>query len=127
MKRVTLLSLALALVILAGSCSKERQEQIGGAPSRAKVKAAQVEAQQLLRQISAMQRTYYRTFKRYSSDLNEIGVTLPSNAAYRYDLRASGSSWSCTATANLDNDATVDRWVVDQGGRISCATNDATS
>ena len=45
MKRITLLPLSLALVLLAPGCSKESRSQVGDTPSRAKSKAIQVEAQ----------------------------------------------------------------------------------
>ena len=125
MKRIRLL--LLAFVIFAAGCSAERQSQIGGAPSRAKSKAMQVEAKILLKQIYTMQKTYYLMHKSYTDNLNEIGVTLPGNAKYSYRISVSGSGWICAATANLDNDATIDRWTVDQSGRITCATDDATS
>ncbi len=127
MKRCTFLAGVLTLLILTIGCSVERQNQIGDAPSRAKSKALQVEAQQLLKQIYTMQRTYYRIHKSYTDNLNEMGMTLPGNVNYSYRISVNGSGWICAATANLDNDATIDRWIVDQNGRVSCATNDATS
>ena len=127
MKRISLLSLSLALVILAVGCSKENQSQIGDVPSRAKSKAMQVEAQMLLKQIYTMQRTYYRLHKSYTDNLNDMGMTLPGNAKYSYRININGSGWTCAATANLDNDDTIDRWIVDQSGSVHCATDDATS
>ena len=127
MKRISLLSLSLALVILAAGCSKENQSQIGDVPSRAKSKAMQVEAQMLLKQIYTMQRTYYRLHKSYTDNLNDMGMTLPGTAKYSYRININGSGWTCAATANLDNDDTIDRWIVDQSGSIHCVTDDATS
>lgn len=117
----------LALVMLVVGCSQDQQESIGKAPSVARMKAEQVEAQQLLNQIFKMQQVYYAANRRYTAELSDIGVTIPSNARYRYAITSSGSSWSCDATANLDFDATIDKWVVDESGRVSCAINDATS
>lgn len=127
MKRISLLPLSLALVILAVGCSKENQSQIGDVPSRAKSKAMQVEAQMLLKQIYTMQRTYYRLHKSYTDNLNDMGMTLPGNVQYSYRINVNGSGWTCAATANLDNDATIDRWIVDQSGSVRCATDDASS
>ena len=118
---------ALALVILVAGCSKEQQESIGNVPSVTKMRAEQVEAQLLLNQIFKMQQAYYAANRRYTSNLDDIGVTIPSSARYRYAVTSSGSSWSCDATANLDSDATIDQWIVDQSGRVICATDDAIS
>jgi hypothetical protein len=30
----------------------------------------------------------------------------------------------CTATANIDNDCTVDTWTIDQDSSLACAIND---
>jgi len=117
----------LALGFLVAGCSQEQQESIGNVPSVAKMKAEQVEAQLLLNQIFKMQQAYYAANRRYTSNLNDIGVTIPSSARYRYAVTSNGSSWSCDATANLDFDATIDTWVVDQRGRVTCATDDAVS
>ncbi|MCH7878504.1 MAG: hypothetical protein IH914_04220 [candidate division Zixibacteria bacterium] len=125
MKRIRLL--LLAFVIFAAGCSAERQSQIGGAPSRAKSKAMQVEAQMLLKQIYTMQRTYYRVHKNYTDNLYDMGMTLPGNVKYSYRININESGWTCTARANLDNDDTIDKWIVDQSGSVHCATDDATS
>ena len=127
MKRFTLISLSLALVLSALGCSKESQNQIGDTPSRAKSKAMQVEARMLLKQIYTMQSTYYRMHDSYTDNLNEMGMTLPGSVKYSYQINVNRSGWSCAATANLDNDAIIDRWVVDQTGSVRCATDDATS
>ena len=127
MKQITLLLFLLTLVILSAGCSKERQSQIGDTPSRAKSKAMQVEAQMLLKQIYTAQRTYYWEHKSYTDNLYDMGMTLPGNVKYSYLFNVNGSSWTCSATANLDNDDTIDRWIVDQNGSIRCSTDDATS
>ena len=127
MKRISLLSLSLALVILAASCSKEKRGQIGDGPSRAKSKAMQVEAQMLLKQIYTMQRTYYHVHNNYTDNLYDMGMSLPGNVKYSYRININESGWTCTARANLDNDDTIDKWIVDQSGSVHCATDDATS
>jgi len=123
--RTSLLLLAVAVVL--GACSSEERDQIGSIPSQTQVKAYQVEAQQLLRQIYNMQETYYAAHREYGSDFESIGVSIPRSAHYRFELTARGTTWSCRALANLDQDDTMDTWVVDQSGRITCATDDATS
>ena len=127
MKSNQVLPTALMVVFLVVGCSQTQQESIGSAPAVAKMKAEQIEAQQLLSQIFKMQQAYHAANRQYASNLGAIGVTVPSGARYSYSVASSGTSWSCSATANLDFDATMDRWVVDQDGVGSCATDDATS
>jgi len=117
--------IALLVLAWASGCSPTQQENIASAPSVAKMKAEQVEAQLLLNQIFKMQEAYHAANRRYASNLNDIGVTIPSSARYRFAVTSSEAAWSCDATANLDQDATIDRWVVDQTGRVTCATDDA--
>jgi len=127
MKRISLLCLVLVLNLFAMGCNQQSQDKIGDAPSRAKSKAMQSEAQMQLKQIYTMQETYYRVNMTYTDDLNEMGISIPGNANYSYFISANGNGWTCEATANLDNDATIDRWVVDQSGSVRCAADDATS
>jgi hypothetical protein len=117
----------LLITLAVGGCTSTDRDRIGEIPAQSEAKAYQVEAQQLLRQIYSMQETYFAANRQYGTDLATIGVAIPRNAHYRYQLTARGSSWSCSATANLDQDATVDTWVVDQSGRITCSSDDAVS
>jgi hypothetical protein len=116
-----------AAALTVGGCTSQEQGQIAAIPAQSQAKAYQVEAQQLLQQIFAMQQTYYASNRAYGSEFESIGIAIPGNAHYRFQLTARGTSWSCSATANLDLDATIDTWVVDQSGRITSATNDAVS
>ncbi len=117
----------LILALLGGACSQQERERIGAIPSQSESQAKQVEAQQLLRQIHAMQQAYYSANMQYGTDLGTIGVTLPTNSRYSYSLSSAGATWNCRATANLDLDPTIDTWVVDQAGGVICTANDATS
>lgn len=119
--------MSLVLVIFAAGCSSESRSQIGDAPSRAESKAMQVEAQILLKQIYTMQTTYYQVHKNYSDNLDDIGVSVPGDVKYSYHITLNASGWTCEATANLDNDPIIDKWMVDQDGRIRCATDDTKS
>ena len=122
-KRFLILAIALTLI----GCTSEKRDEIGGIPAASRAKALQVEAQQMLRQIYTMQQTYHAMNKQYGADFASLGIEIPPTARYRYQLTARGSSWSCNATANIDADATIDTWIVDQSGRVTCATNDAVS
>jgi hypothetical protein len=123
----SILITSLLLTACGVGCNKQDRERIGAIPAQSEVRAEQVEAQQLLQQVYAMQEMYYTTHQQYGASLGDIGVAVPRNARYRYDLSATGSAWRCQATANLDLDATIDSWVVDQAGGVTCTTDDATS
>jgi hypothetical protein len=49
------------------------------------------------------------------------------SARYTYRIVADSNSFSCTATANLDDDAAVDTWTIDQDGALTNTINDAAS
>ena len=117
----------IALLMVASGCTANKRDEIASMPSVAKMKAEQAEAETMLAQIFAMQQGYFATNREYASSLDEIGVVIPSSARYHYALTANGSSWTCEATANLDQDATTDRWQTNQDGALVCVSNDATS
>jgi prepilin-type N-terminal cleavage/methylation domain-containing protein len=107
---------------------------------RATTKSKQSEAKQLLKQIYTMERTYRQENNSYfagaasaaaPNGLTTIGVEVGTNALYTYTVVAgdSGSildSFTATATANLDDDATIDTWDIKETGVLQCTTNDAT-
>jgi hypothetical protein len=127
MSHTRTLLLIAGLALATAGCTAEKQDEIGAIPASSRAKALQVEAQQMLRQIYSMQQTYYAINKQYGADFASLGIEIPPTARYRYQLTARGSSWNCNATANIDQDATIDTWIVDQSGRVTCATNDAVS
>ena len=127
MRYIQVLVTVMSVAFVAVGCGQQQQDNIGSVPSVVKMKAEQVEAQQLLNQIFRMQQTYHAANRQYASNLNDIGVVIPTTARYSYSVTSTGSSWSCSATANLDLDATIDKWVVNQSGGVTGATNDATS
>ncbi len=101
--------------------------------STAKAKTA--EARQILKQIHVQQRAYRQQFDTYwgngvvvdkdnSEGLMKLGVYVMSSARYTYTIVADRTSYSCTATANLDDDPTVDTWTIDGGGALVNPVND---
>ena len=107
---------------------------------QATTKSKQSEAKQLLKQIYTMQRTYRQGNEnipaRYGDNgvvcaanqtFPEIGVEVMSTAAYTYTMVAAVDAFTCTATANLDDDPTVDTWTIDDTGALLNPTNDVNS
>lgn len=103
---------------------------------RAATKSKQSEAREILKQVYTMQRAYFVEHETYC--LNGIIADATSNLAYayiaievmpsaRYTYTMSVPSpnqFSCTATADLDDDATVDTWTIDQTGTLVNNPND---
>ena len=100
-------------------------------------KAKQTEAKQMLKQIYVMQTTHRQEYDSYclngvtaNSDnpntFDQIGVKIDTVARYTYVMTASADTFTCTATANLDDDKTQDIWIIDQNGKVACISDDAT-
>lgn len=103
---------------------------------RSTTKAKQSEAKQLLKQIYTMQRAYRQEFNSYACNgvtasaaapatLAVIGVDIGSTARYTFVMTATVNTFSCQATADLDDDATIDTWTIDQNGALTNTINDA--
>jgi len=100
------------------------------------VKAKATEAKQLLRQVYTMQQSYRQENDTYTLNgvsasaaaqnaFATIGVEIGSTARYTYDMVAAAASFTCTATANLDDDATDDVWTIDETGALIHVTDDS--
>jgi prepilin-type N-terminal cleavage/methylation domain-containing protein len=104
---------------------------------RATTKAKQSEAKQILKQIYTMQQTYKQANDTYwihavaatnANGLTEfapLGVEVGSSARYSYLIAAAATTFTCTATANLDDDATVDTWTINEEGQLVCTIDDS--
>jgi type II secretion system protein G len=104
---------------------------------QATTKSKQSEAKQLLKQIYTMQRTYRQANGSYGDNgvtiaaltggtFNQIGVEVMSTAVYQYAMVAAANTFTATATADLDDDATVDTWTIDESGTLTNTVNDVT-
>ena len=105
---------------------------------QATTKSKQSECKQLLKQIYTMQRTYRQANGAYGDGgvsiaagaggtFPQIGVEVMTSAMYTYAIVAAANTFTATATANLDDDATVDTWTIDQTGVLTCTIDDVTT
>ncbi|MFQ5500126.1 MAG: type IV pilin protein [Candidatus Zixiibacteriota bacterium] len=103
---------------------------------QATTRSKQSEAKQLLKQIYTMQRTYRQANGSYGDDAStqtaggnfpQIGVDIMTGAVYSYAMTAAANTFLCTATANLDDDATTDTWTIDQNGTLTNTVNDVSA
>lgn len=104
---------------------------------RASTQTKQSEARLLLKQIYVNQRTYYQQSGNntyYSPGavasaaapnvLNLIWIEILPDARYAFSVVVAGATFTATATANIDDDATIDTWVIDDTGVITNTIND---
>lgn len=104
---------------------------------RSTTKAKQSEAKQLLKQVYTMQHAYRQEFNAYclagavasagaGAAFARLGVDVGVTARYTYTMTtATQNAFLCTATANLDDDATVDTWTIDDAGTLVCTIDDS--
>lgn len=105
---------------------------------RSTTKSKQSEAKQLLKQVYTMQRAYRQEYNSYCLNgasasaaapnaFAQIGVDIMASSRYTYVMVATLNTFTCTATGNLDDDATNDVWTIDQTGTLTNTTDDAVS
>lgn len=101
-------------------------------------KSKQSEAQQLLKQIYSMQRSYFMLHESYCLNGVTASSTAPQAyafihveillpARYTYNMVSAQNTFTCTATANIDDDVTIDTWTINDAGQLVNTINDATS
>lgn len=97
---------------------------------QATTKSKQSEAKQILKQIYTMERTFRQASGGYGDNgvsfgivsgagtFPQIGVDIGTAAIYEYSIVALQNSFIATATANLDDDATMDIWTINEDGNL---------
>ena len=87
----------------------------------------------ILKQIYTMQRAYRQEQGTYAHNADvkvagevfeDIGVEIQGEAKYTYTMAADANTFSCTATVNLDDDAAIDSWTIDQDGDLAADCDD---
>ena len=102
---------------------------------QATTKSKQSEAKQILKQIYTMERAYRQANNTYitgdatpqvaGGSFPVLGVDIMTNARYSYAITAAAvNTFLFTATANLDDDATIDTWTIDQNGTLTNTIDD---
>lgn len=103
-------------------------------------KAKQSEAKAVLKQIYINQLAYFQQSSpaAYFNPggpasgatplaFRDIWIEIQSNALYSYTIVTNGLTFTATATANLDDDAAVDTWTIDDQGNLTNTVSDVTT
>ena len=106
---------------------------------QASTKSKQSEAKQILKQVYTMQRTFRQdpingntygdagVVAAAGGSFVAIGVEVMPTALYTYTMTAADALvFTCTAAGNLDDDATIDTWTIDNTGALTNTINDVT-
>lgn len=128
----TLVEILIVLVII-GILAGLAIPKYVGATSKAK----QVEAKQLLRQIYTMEQSYRlehdvfwipsggsKASRGAPKAFAAIGVEIMVQARYEYEIRGNADHFTATAAANIDDDATLDTWTIDETGELKTVVDD---
>ncbi len=104
---------------------------------QATTKSKQSEAKEILKQIYTMERAYRQENNTYvtgdatpqaaGGSFPVLGVEIMASARYSYALVQAVNTFTFTATADLDDDATIDTWTIDQDGTLTNTINDVTT
>ena len=104
---------------------------------QATTRSKQSEVKLIMKQIYVNQRTYIQQGNNYYNPagpassatpnaFNEIWIEIMNNCKYTFTMTATPTTFLCTATANLDTDATIDTWTIDHTGALTNTINDVT-
>lgn len=99
-------------------------------------KAKTSEAKLILKQVLVMQRAYRQEYDAYwgngvsmdkanPNNFARLTVTLMDGARYTYTMVSDVMGFTCTATANLDDDPTIDTWSIDSAGELVNTIDDS--
>jgi prepilin-type N-terminal cleavage/methylation domain-containing protein len=93
------------------------------------VKARQAEATQTLGAVYTNQLQYYSVNNTYGNSEAAIELVIEGNRRYAPVVftNVTASTYTATIQANLDDDATVDEWVMVQGNKVPTHTCDDAS
>jgi Tfp pilus assembly protein PilE len=92
-------------------------------------RSKQTEAKVGLSAVYTAQKIYFAINQTYADSLSNLDVQLETGGSSRYAITLTGSSSSFTATAkgNLDDDAVLDIWTIDQNKTLQNTVSDITS
>lgn len=89
-------------------------------------RSKQTEAKTILQAIYVGQDLFMTMNQNYSDSFDALDVVIPEDARYSYSLVISenGTAFIAKAIANIDGDATLDEWQIDQNNKLLNTSND---
>jgi len=103
-------------------------------------KTKQSEAKLILKQIYVNERTYRQQSMMNSyyipagpasaaapNAFNIIWIEIMQTCKYSFTIAGTNNTFTATATGNIDDDATVDTWTIDQNGILTNTVDDVTT
>ena len=107
---------------------------------QASTKTKQAEVKLIMKQIYVNERTYRQQAATNSYFLpagpasaatptafSEIWVEIMASCKYSFAITGTANTFTVTATGNIDDDATIDTWTMDQDGKLTNTINDVLS
>jgi len=115
----------MIVVVIIGILATLAYPSLGGYLQRSKQTGAKVG----LSSVYTAQKIYFAINQTYADSLSNLDVQLETGGSSRYAITLTGSSSSFTATAkgNLDDDAVLDIWTIDQNKTLQNTVSDITS
>ena len=89
-------------------------------------KAITVEAKSSLTALYKMETSYFGENNSYTTDVEGMGFNLnpKKEAYYKYTMLVGENSFTATAEGNLDNDADLDIWTIDDLAHLTHVNTD---
>ena len=91
-------------------------------------RARQTEAKTNLSAIYTAQKIYFTIHQSYADDINELDLSLVQGDPYTFTIQeASTSTFKAQAEGNIDDDAALDTWTIDQDKNLFNTIDDVTA
>ena len=89
--------------------------------------ARQTEAKTNLSAIYTAQKIYFSLNQSYADDINKLDLSLVQGDPYTFTMEASTSTFKAQAEGNIDDDAALDTWTIDQDKNLFNTIDDVTA
>ena len=90
-------------------------------------RARQTEAKTNLSAIYTAQKIYYTLHQSYADDINELDLSLAQGDLYTFTKEESTSTFKAQAEGNIDDDAALVTWTIDQDKNLFNTIDDVTA
>ena len=90
-------------------------------------RARQTEAKTNLSAIYTAQKIYFTLHQSYAEDINELDLSLAQGDPYTFTMEASKNTFKAQAEWNIDDDAALDIWTIDQDKDLSKDNDNVTA